>query len=39
MELKLMQRDEIDDKRWNGCVHYAFNAIPYAYTWYLDNIC
>lgn len=39
MEIKLMQRDEIDDKRWNGCVHFAINALPYGYTWYLDNIC
>lgn len=39
MEIKLMSREEIDDKRWNGCVHFAINALPYAYTWYLDNIC
>jgi hypothetical protein len=39
MNIELLKRDEIDDKRWNGCVHFAINAMPYAYTWYLDNIC
>ncbi|MCB0510487.1 MAG: hypothetical protein KDC82_06960, partial [Bacteroidetes bacterium] len=39
MEIKLMKREEIDDKRWNGCVHFALSATPYAYTWYLDNVC
>lgn len=36
--IKLIPRQEIDDKRWNGCVHYAINGLPYAYTWYLDNV-
>lgn len=39
MEIKLMKRSDIDDKRWNGCVHFALSATPYAYTWYLDNVC
>ena len=39
MEIKIFQRGEIDDKRWNGCVHFALSAMPYAYTWYLDNVC
>ncbi|MGB0885975.1 MAG: hypothetical protein ACPGVH_06515 [Chitinophagales bacterium] len=38
MEIKLLKREEIDDKVWNGCVHFAVNAMPYAYTWYLDNV-
>jgi hypothetical protein len=37
--LKLLKRSEIEDKVWNGCVHFAINAMPYAYTWYLDNVC
>jgi len=36
--IKFIPREEIDDKRWNGCVHYAINGLPYAYTWYLDNV-
>lgn len=39
MEIRILKRSEIDDKVWNGCVHFAINAMPYAYTWYLDNIC
>ncbi len=39
MEIKLFNRAEIDDKRWNGCVHFALSATPYAYTWFLDNVC
>lgn len=39
MEIRLLKREEIDDKVWNGCVHFAVNALPYAYSWYLDNVC
>ncbi len=39
MKIQLLKRKEIDDKAWNGCVHFAINALPYAYTWYLDNVC
>jgi hypothetical protein len=39
MNIQLLKREEIDDKRWNGCVHFAISAMPYAYTWYLDNVC
>lgn len=39
MGLKLLKRSEIEDKVWNGCVHFAINAMPYGYTWYLDNVC
>lgn len=35
----MINRKDIDDKLWNGCVHFALGAVPYAYTWYLDNIC
>jgi hypothetical protein len=38
MNIQLLKREEIDDKRWNGCVHFAISAMPYAYTWYLDNV-
>ncbi|MEZ4916333.1 MAG: GNAT family N-acetyltransferase [Chitinophagales bacterium] len=39
MDLKILDREDIDEKRWNGCVHFAISAMPYAYTWYLDNVC
>ncbi len=38
MEIRLLQRDEIEAPRWNGCVHYAPNSLIYGYTWYLDNV-
>jgi len=37
MKLRFLQREEIEEPRWNGCVHYAHNSLPYGYTWYLDN--
>jgi hypothetical protein len=36
--IQLVERKNIDDKKWNGCVHFAENDFAYAYTWYLDNI-
>lgn len=38
MEIKYLERAEIEDKKWNGCVHFALNSLPYGYTWFLDNI-
>lgn len=34
----MLKREEIEEKRWNGCVHYALNSQIYGYTWYLDNV-
>lgn len=39
MEIRLLKRDEIDKRRWDGCVYYSPNSLIYAYTWYLDNVC
>ncbi|MEX0811796.1 MAG: hypothetical protein WD048_06240 [Chitinophagales bacterium] len=38
MEIKYLKREAIEDKKWNGCVHFALNSLPYGYTWYLDNV-
>lgn len=38
MKIRYLKRESIEDKKWNGCVHFALNNLPYAYTWYLDNI-
>lgn len=38
MKLRLLQRDEIEVPKWNGCVHYSPNSKIYGYTWYLDNV-
>ncbi|MGB1247345.1 MAG: hypothetical protein ACPG4Z_00560 [Chitinophagales bacterium] len=39
MQVKFVERNAIDDKRWNGKIHYSPYGMPYAYTWYLDNVC
>ena len=36
--IRLLARKNIDDKKWNHCVHFGFNGLPYAYSWYLDQI-
>ena len=36
--IRYLKREEIEDKKWNGCVHFAINGYPYGYTWYLDNV-
>jgi len=38
LEVQLLQRDEIEKARWDGCVHYAPNGNVFGYTWYLDFI-
>lgn len=38
MNIKYLKREEIEDKKWNGCVHFALNSLPYGYTWFLDNV-
>lgn len=38
MEIRLLKREEIEEPKWNGCVHYAANSKIYGYTWYLDNV-
>jgi hypothetical protein len=36
MQIRLVERDEIDKVKWNSCVHYATNGSIYGYLWYLD---
>ncbi|MEM6725303.1 MAG: hypothetical protein AAF598_14780 [Bacteroidota bacterium] len=38
MEIRYLKRDEIDQLKWDSCVHYANNGQVYGYTWYLDNV-
>lgn len=38
-EIRILSREEIEPRRWNGCVYYALNSRMYGYTWYLDNVC
>lgn len=39
MEIRFLERSEIEPRKWDGCVYYSLNSRMYAYTWYLDNIC
>ena len=38
MKLRLLQREEIEAPKWNGCIYYSANSKIYGYTWYLDNV-
>lgn len=38
MDIRIIKRANIEEKKWNGCVHYANNSNPYGYTWHLDAI-
>ena len=38
MNIRILQREQIDDARWNFIVDEAVNGIVYAYTWYLDVV-
>ena len=39
MEIRYIKREDIDQLKWDSCVHYATNGRIYGYTWYLDNVC
>lgn len=36
--VRILNREEIDDKKWDRCVGSAFNETPMAYCWVLDYI-
>lgn len=40
MEFKIVEQKDIsfESNKWNGCVHYAMNGLPYGYTWFLDAV-
>ena len=38
MNIRRVKRADIEDKKWNGCIHYASNGNPYGYTWHLDAV-
>ncbi len=33
-----LKNDEIDVVKWDLCIAKAANALPYAYSWYLDIV-
>lgn len=40
MKFKIVEQKDIsfEQNKWNGCVHYAMNGVPYGYTWFLDAV-
>lgn len=38
-QVYLLQRNRIDDAKWDEAIAMAANSLPYAYTWYLDALC
>ena len=38
MNLRIVERDDIEKNKWDGFIHYASNSKVYGYTWYLDNV-
>jgi hypothetical protein len=36
--IRHLTNNEIDKKKWDDCVHEAFNGIIYFYSWYLDIV-
>lgn len=35
--INYLTHTEIDRQKWDACIDHALNALPYAYTWYLDQ--
>lgn len=36
--LRYLEHNKIDAAKWDACIDKAVNAIPYAYSWYLDIV-
>jgi hypothetical protein len=38
MQLKFLERKEIDNQKWDFCIQNCINPLPYALSWYLDAV-
>jgi len=38
MKIHFLRNEEIDQTKWNSCVHYANNGNIFGYMWYLNNV-
>ena len=38
MKIHFLRNEEIDQTKWNSCVHYANNGNVFGYMWYLNNV-
>ncbi|TNE78229.1 MAG: hypothetical protein EP332_15240 [Bacteroidetes bacterium] len=36
--IRYLKAEEIDAKKWDNCIHEAYNSLIYAYSWYLDTV-
>lgn len=36
--LRYLKHKEINKKKWDACIDNSINALPYAYSWYLDVV-
>jgi hypothetical protein len=39
MKIEFYHREDIDDAKWDSCIHRSINGLIYAYSWYLDEVC
>jgi len=37
--IQLLNRDQLDEEKYNNCISCTINTRIYAYSWYLDTIC
>lgn len=37
--MKLLERHEVDDVKWNATISASLQGLPYGFTWYLDCVC
>ncbi|WP_027003552.1 hypothetical protein [Hugenholtzia roseola] len=38
MQLKFLERNDIDKEKWDFCIQNSINPLPYALSWYLDAV-
>lgn len=39
MEIKYLENKNIDTHKWDACIQQSIQQLPYAYSWYLDELC
>ena len=37
--IRFVSYSDVDKKKWDNCIRFARNGLPYAYSWYLDSVC
>jgi hypothetical protein len=38
LPINYLTRDQIDIGKWDRCIHHAINRLPYAFSYFLDNM-